>query len=94
MSEFDEFIERFILFSRKRSDVLAMTLQNIFTMRRIGNKTHGDMAEIALSELINQYMYDFSSTHVGRELFRSKESEEDIHVTNEITMEKSISAIF
>ncbi len=88
MEEFDEFIERFTLFSKKRVDVLAMTLQNIFTMRRIGNKTHGDMAEIALSELINQYMYDFSSKHVGRELFRSKEHEEDILVTNDISGEE------
>ncbi|MYC96707.1 MAG: hypothetical protein F4X14_17205 [Caldilineaceae bacterium SB0661_bin_32] len=57
-------------------------------MRLIGNKTHGDLAEIAISEFINQYMYDFSSTHVGKDLFRSKSQEEDIEVLNEITKKK------
>ena len=85
MSDFDDFIERFTLFSEKRKDVFAMTLQNIFSMRRIGNKTHGDMAEIAISEFINQYMYDFSSKHVGKDLFRAKEREEDIVVNNDVT---------
>jgi hypothetical protein len=53
-------------------------------MRLIGNKTHGDLAEIAISEFVNQFMYDFKSLHVGKDLFRSKESEEDIRITNEI----------
>lgn len=54
-------------------------------MRLIGNKTHGDLAEIAIAEFVNQYMYDFRSTHVGKDLFRSKSHEEDIQVFNEIT---------
>jgi len=62
-----------------------MTLSNIFTMRLIGNKTHGDLAEIAIAEFVNQYMYDFRSTHVGKELYRAKSHEEDITVFNEIT---------
>lgn len=57
-------------------------------MRLIGNKTHGDLAEIAISEFINQYMYDFKSTHVGKDLYRAKSKEEDITVENEITNEK------
>lgn len=65
-----------------------MTLSNIFTMRLIGNKTHGDLAEIAISEFINQYMYDFKSIHVGKDLYRAKSKEEDITVENEITKEK------
>ena len=65
-----------------------MTLSNIFTMRLIGNKTHGDLAEIAISEFINQYMYDFKSIHVGKDLYRAKSTEEDITVVNEITNEK------
>jgi hypothetical protein len=56
-------------------------------MRQIGNKTHGDLAEIAISEFINQYMYDYKSRHVGKDLFRSKNHEEDILITNEITGE-------
>ncbi|MCY4233675.1 MAG: hypothetical protein OXE59_08065 [Bacteroidetes bacterium] len=45
-------------------------------MRLIGNKTHGDLAEIAISEFVNQYMYDFSSIHVGKDLYRAKSQEE------------------
>lgn len=54
-------------------------------MRLVGNKTHGDLAEIAIAEFINQFMYDFKSIHVGKDLFRAKQSEEDIKVINEIT---------
>jgi hypothetical protein len=53
-------------------------------MRLIGNKTHGDMAEIAIAEFINQYMYDFRSIHVGKDLYRAKSQEEDIQIINEI----------
>ncbi len=65
-----------------------MTLSNIFTMRLIGNKTHGDLAEIAISEFIEQYMYDFRAAHVGKDLFRAKSHEQDIEITNEITQQK------
>ena len=54
-------------------------------MRLIGNKTHGDLAEIAIAEFINQYMYDFRSLHVGKDLYRAKSQEEDIKIINEIT---------
>lgn len=54
-------------------------------MRLIGNKTHGDLAEIGIAEFINQFMYDFKSIHVGKDLFRAKEHEEDILIINEIT---------
>ena len=57
-------------------------------MRLIGNKTHADLAEIAIAEFINQYMYDFRSTHVGKDLYRAKSREEDIEVINEITKAK------
>lgn len=53
-------------------------------MRLIGNKTHGDLAEIGVAEFVNQYMYDFKSTHVGKDMYRAKEHEEDIRITNEI----------
>ncbi|WP_372718957.1 hypothetical protein, partial [Immundisolibacter sp.] len=66
-------------------DLITTTLSNIFTMRLIGNKTHGDLAEIAIAEFINQYMYDFKSVHVGKDLYRAKEHEEDIKIINEIT---------
>lgn len=54
-------------------------------MRLIGNKTHGDLAEIAIAEFVNQYMYDFRSIHVGKDLYRAKSKEEDIKIINEIT---------
>jgi hypothetical protein len=54
----------------------------------IGNKTHGDLAEIAIAEFINQYMYDFRSLHVGKDLYRAKSREEDITITNEVTQEQ------
>lgn len=57
-------------------------------MRSIGNKTHGDLAEIAITEFVNQYMYDFRSEHVGKELYRAKTQEEDIIIINEITKVK------
>jgi hypothetical protein len=54
-------------------------------MRLIGNKTHGDLAEIGIAEFINQFMYDFKSIHVGKDLFRAKEREEDIVIINELS---------
>ena len=80
-----DFIDRLKLLSRKHPDLITTTLSNVFTMRLIGNKTHGDLAEIAIAEFINQYMYDFHSTHVGKDLYRAKSKEEDIKVFNEIT---------
>jgi hypothetical protein len=85
---YDDFIKRFSLLIRKQPLLITMTLSNIFTMRLIGNKTHGDLAEIAIAEFINQYMYDFKSIHVGKDLYRAKSKEEDITVENEITKEK------
>ncbi len=80
-----DFTARLKLLVGKHPGLVTMTLSNIFTMRLIGNKTHGDLAEIAISEFINQYMYDFKSVHVGKDLYRAKSKEEDIQVTNEIT---------
>jgi hypothetical protein len=72
----------------KNPHLITTTLSNIFTMRLIGNKTHGDLAEIAIAEFINQFMYDFKSVHVGKDLYRAKEHEEDIEIVNEITKTK------
>lgn len=82
---YNDFTERLKILIGKHPTLITTTLSNIFTMRLIGNKTHGDLAEIAISEFINQYMYDFQSTHVGKDLFRAKSQEEDIKITNEIT---------
>ena len=82
---YDDFIARLKLLISKHPQLITTTLSNIFTMRLIGNKTHGDLAEIAVSEFINQYMYDFKSIHVGKDLYRAKSKEEDLKIINEIT---------
>ncbi|MDE2821700.1 MAG: hypothetical protein OXT68_16465 [Chloroflexota bacterium] len=84
-SPYREFTQRLKLLISKHPALITTTLSNIFTMRLIGNKTHGDLAEIAIPEFINQYMYDYSSIHVGKDLYRAKEQEEDITIINDIT---------
>lgn len=67
-------------------------MSNIFTMREIGNKTHGDFAEVGLTEFINSYLTPkYKAIHVGKDLFRHKVQEEDIIVYNENTEEIPIS---
>lgn len=83
--DFIDFTQRLKLLIGKNPQLITTTLSNIFTMRLVGNKTHGDLAEIAIAEFINQYMYDFKSIHVGKDLFRAKQSEEDIQIINEVT---------
>ncbi len=82
---YKDFTARLKLLISKQPELIVTTLSNIFTMRLIGNKTHGDLAEIAIAEFINQYMYDFRSVHVGKDLYRAKSREEDIKIINEIT---------
>ena len=82
---YKDFTSRLKLLVSKYPVIITTTLSNIFTMRLIGNKTHGDLAEIAIAEFINQYMYDFHSIHVGKDLYRAKSREEDITIINEVT---------
>lgn len=79
-----DFVKRLTHLVGKNPHLIKVTLSNIFTMRLIGNKTHGDLAEIGISEFVNQFMYDFKSSHVGKDMYRAKEHEEDIQITNEI----------
>ena len=65
MSNYEDFKNRFKLLAGKNRHLVVNTLSNIFTMRLIGNKTHGDLAEIGMAEFINQFMYDFKSIHVA-----------------------------
>ena len=85
VSPYKDFTNRLKLLISKHPAIVTTTLSNIFTMRLIGNKTHGDLAEIAIAEFINQSMYDFRSLHVGKDLYRAKTREEDITIINEIT---------
>lgn len=82
---YQDFTARFKLLISKNPHLITTTLSNIFTMRLIGNKTHVDLAEIAIPEFINQFMYDFKSEHVGKLLYRSKKQEEDIKIVSEMT---------
>jgi len=88
MKPYKNFQERFRILIQKDKRFIETTLSNIFTMRLVGNKTHGDLAEIGIAEFINQYMYDFKSIHVGKDLYRAKEHEEDIVIINELNGEK------
>ena len=85
MSHYLDFTNRLKLLISKNPRLITTTLSNISTMRLIGNKTHGDLAEIAIAEFINQYMYDFRSVHVGKDLYRAKSQKEDIKIINEVT---------
>ena len=85
---YKDFTARLKLLISKQPELIVTTLSNIFTMRLIGNKTHGDLAEIAIAEFINQYMYDFRSVHVGKDLYRAKSREEDIQIINEISKDE------
>lgn len=85
MNPYTDFKQRFKLLVQKEKHLVINTLSNIFTMRLVGNKTHGDLAEIGIAEFINQFMYDFRSIHVGKDLFRAKEREEDIVIINELS---------
>ena len=51
---YKDFRSRLKLLASKQPELITTTLSNIFTMRLVGNKTHGDLAEIAIAEFINQ----------------------------------------
>jgi len=53
-SPYRDFTDRLKLLIRKNPHLITTTLSHIFTMRLLGNKTHGDLAEIAIPEFINQ----------------------------------------
>jgi len=82
LTDYDEFLTRLQLLVSKHPALMINTLSNVFTMRLIGNKTHGDLAEVAIAEFINQFMYDYAAKHVGKDLFRAKTHEEDILITS------------
>ena len=89
-SAYREFINRLALLHKRYPDLLKTTLANIFTMRYIGNKTHGDMAEIGITEFVNKFLYDYDCKHVGKEEFRTKEHDEDIVVKPSLNNEKGL----
>ena len=87
MSSFDKFLTKFVESFSGKDPIIFSVLGNVFSMRIIGNKTHGDLAEIALTEYINQFVGGYSAKHTGKEKFRAKEFEEDIRITETSTKE-------
>jgi hypothetical protein len=87
MTGFDGFLNQFIKSFKGNDLVICDVLANVFSMRVIGNKTHGDLAEIALTEYVNEYVDGYSAKHTGKETFRAKVLEEDIRVTNDSSKE-------
>jgi len=85
MSSFDKFLTKFVKSFSGKDPMIFSVLGNVFSMRIIGNKTHGDLAEIALTEYINQFVDGFTAKHTGKEKFRAKEFEEDIRITETST---------
>ncbi len=84
----NNFKELLNAFSQNKNNLQDLC-SNIFTMREIGNKTHGDMAEIAVTAFINKFLSDkYTGIHVGKTLFRQKEKEEDVLVINNNTEEE------
>src|SRR3989344_4171567 len=88
MSSFNKFLTKFVESFSGKNPVIFSVLGNVFSMRIIGNKTHGDLAEIALTEYINQFVDGFTAKHTGKEKFRAKEFEEDIRITKTSTKEE------
>lgn len=81
---FFQFIEDFENHIAASSTRIETTLSNVFTMRLVGNKTHGDLAEIAIAEYINQFLDGYEARHVGKDLYRAKSSEEDIELIRKL----------
>jgi hypothetical protein len=88
MLSFDKFLEKFVESFSGKNPMIFSVLGNVFSMRIIGNKTHGDLAEIALTEYINQFVGGYTAKHTGKEKFRAKEFEEDIRITKTATKEE------
>lgn len=75
------FISQLRELANSNPTALSDLLGNILSMRMIGNKTHGDLAEIAITHFVNTFMSKkFKAEHVGKANYRSKSKEEDIQI--------------
>lgn len=80
LTAFETFLDVLSRFFAENPHLIQMTMSNVFSMRMIGNKTHGDLAEVALAEFITKYVEGHIARHVGKDLFRAKSVEQDISV--------------
>jgi len=83
MDPYKDFTNRLKLLISKHPNLIITTL-SIFHDAPDRQQDSRDLAEIAIAEFINQYMYDFKSIHVGK-IYTTKTHEEDIKIINEIT---------
>lgn len=88
LTPFEKFLSKLEQSLKDNPIAIFSVLANVFSMRIIGNKTHGDLAEIALTEYINQFVNGFSAKHTGKEKFRAKNFEEDVRVKDVQTGEE------
>lgn len=79
---FEDFLNDFAKSFAGDKPLFSQVLANVFSLRVLGNKTHGDLAEVALTEYINRYVDNYTAKHTGKETFRAKVHEEDVRVTN------------
>jgi hypothetical protein len=84
---FSDFLIAFATSFAGTKPLFSQVLANVFSMRVLGNKTHGDLAEVALTEYINEHVEGYNARHTGKETFRQKVNEEDVRVTNDVTGE-------
>ncbi|MEX0678888.1 MAG: hypothetical protein WD063_17565 [Pirellulales bacterium] len=80
LTVFEDFLNALSTCFKEKPQLIQMTMSNVFSMRMIGNKTHGDLAEVALAEFITKYVEGHTARHVGKDLFRAKSVEQDISV--------------
>ncbi len=88
-NSFKKFSDKFAESFKGKNSLIFTVLANVFSMRIIGNKTHGDLAEIAITEYINQFVDGYVAKHTGKETYRAKKFEQDILVKEESTGEET-----
>ena len=95
--EFNQLLDRLQEVRNENEERFDAPFINALSMREFGNKTHGDMLEIAFVELLNSPLFpDIGARHVGKERYRADGAEEDVLVwfleTPENTLDISLKA--
>ncbi len=79
--EFSQLLDTLAEVRTQYPDEFDTPFINALSMREFGNKTHGDMLEIAFEELLNSQLFpNISARHVGKERYRADGAEEDVLV--------------
>lgn len=93
-SPYKRFLKAFSQAIQQHPDIANPMLSNIFSLREVGNKAHGDWAEVIVAHFIDRYVPQYKGLHVGKDRFRSKKGEEDIEVVTpkDIKLDVSLKA--